>query len=189
MRFTNIRNKDGKTLTTYETVIMAATLKDLLAALGFITDYDLINKRSFRLSLNRGSFRINTAMLGRNGRRDSRWQDTIKGYKFTDVPTWEQRKDYNHEVNRYLDELGISATVRNGLYTIRKGREAVTSWTPMDNSFDIEPASDLHEELDSDARIKAHRKAQYAERKAAAQARRPKVVRDAIREDLLSETV
>ena len=108
-------------------------LKHELNALGFITDCTVLNSRSIKIGLHMISFRVDTKRLGYNARIGA-YVKSPKGYKRTDVPTWDQRVQFNDTVNRVFDQLGLQATIRSGCYTVRNRDGAMTEQDWHDQS-------------------------------------------------------
>jgi len=174
MRATNIRIA-GKKPTREELAHVADMLRGAYLLAGYVTDVE-IRGAALTISSGMGQFRVDTDRLGYNARlpRDS-WHgfggqgNTIRGYARTDVPTWEQRVEFNNLTNGVLDALNVSATIRSGPFTVRSARDgAVTSWDryAYPAAMDIVP---LTAEMiaEGDEAMRAHRRAQRAARKAA----------------------
>lgn len=165
-------------------------LKHELNALGFITDCTVLNSRSIKIGLHMISFRVDTKRLGYNARIGA-YVKSPKGYKRTDVPTWDQRVQFNDTVNRVFDQLGLQATIRSGCYTVRNRDGAMTeqdwhdqspSWMGSQGELynhytweimsKIVSEADAREECDSDRLEQEHREAQRPKRLAAAREKR-----------------
>lgn len=127
MKITRIRDKDNKKLDRHVLEQIAKELELKAAMLGFI-HYAYVDGSSIRTGINSKSFVINTGMLGHNG-RVGRFVDSVKGYKRTNLPTWEQRVAMNHLVNDVLDSYEVSANVKSGNYIVRTSSgDRVSSW-------------------------------------------------------------
>lgn len=187
MRATGIRFKtlsvkpDEKFLENLcQTIILRA------AAKGFNTEAHTLNGSAIKIGLHMASFRINTAMLGYNG-RISRFVSSPKGYKRTNVPTWEQRVEFNDLVNDVFDKYGLLANIKSGCFTVRdkkKGRHNEYDWenqTPswmgyhgdMFNGMGelcsrIVTEKEAREECDSDRREAEHKAATAESRRESA---------------------
>ena len=54
------------------------------------------------------------------------------GDRLTNLPTWDQRVEFNNIVNAVLNKFRVSANVKSGFYTIRKGFECMTEYDWQD---------------------------------------------------------
>lgn len=131
MILTKIRNNDGK-LKAKSLQTLANALSKALTKEGFITDVTVKNSSSLKLGLHSRCFSINTQKLGHNAviySADSSMKFK-KGYKRTNVPVWDQRVRFNDVVNDVLDSFRVSANIKSGPFTIRKGYDRGTedSW-------------------------------------------------------------
>jgi hypothetical protein len=135
------------------------------AKAGFITGSHRLTGTAIKIGMHMSSFRINTAKLGYNARvgRTSAygWHgiQCSKGYKRTNVPTWEQREEFNHLVNDIFDRFGLVATIVSGNYTVRTRSGRVDDWNyggdrgngwSGDACHDIVSEKEARESLDSD---------------------------------------
>lgn len=146
--------------------ILAATGKA-----GYITDAHRLTGSAIKIGLHMSSFRVDTAKLGHNA-RVGRFVKSPKGYKRTDVPTWDQRVEFNDIVNDVFDRYGLVALIKSGSFTVRdkrEGRKDEGDWQyqkPMHYGFDycpdeIMPEADARDACDSD-RLEAEHKAAQA---------------------------
>jgi len=112
-----------------------------------------------KIGLHMCSFRINSIIHGYNARIDSsHHQKTIKGYKRTDIPTWEQRESFNHIVNNVFDRYVINATIVSGAFKVRDSREGrIDSWYCTGALSEIIPEKRAREICDSDEKEKTAR--------------------------------
>lgn len=155
---------------------------------GFITEASLVNSSSIKIGLHMSSFRVDTAKLGHNARVGRQTHlcayfksDSPKGYKRTDVPTWEQRVQFNDIVNDMFDAYGLMATIRSGAYVVRTrdGRRAEWDWAHEGDSSGnwscdaqrdiIMSEAEARELLDSDRLEAEHKVKQRLQRKLARQ--------------------
>lgn len=142
------------------------------AKAGFITGSHRLTGTAIKIGMHMSSFRINTAKLGHNarvGRTNAYgWHgiQSPKGYKRTNVPTWEQREDFNHLVNDVFDKFGLVATITSGNYTVRTRSGRVNDWNyggdrgkgwSGDACRDIVTEKEAREDLDSDRLEAEHR--------------------------------
>jgi hypothetical protein len=171
MKCTSIKFKNGSKVGSLEALCW--DLHNALTANGFKTEVEVKNSTSIKIGMHMSSFRIITSELGYNG-RISRFCKSPKGYKRTDVPTWDQRVEFNDIVNAKFDEHGLSATIKSGCYSIRKGTHSFneSDWqdqTPTNRGYAFEP-DQIHSEeecrdiMDSDTREAEHKAKQKAER-------------------------
>lgn len=96
-------------------------LRMRFARAGFITDVFPMSSTSIKVGLRQRSFKLDLTRHDRNLRHNPHMASTL-----TDTPTWEQRVQFNTIVNSVLNKLKISANVKSGPFTIRKGREVFT---------------------------------------------------------------
>lgn len=85
---------------------------------GFITDAEPIGKYSIKIGMHSRCFRVNTTMIGHNA-RVGRYISSPKGYKRTDVPTWDQRVEFNDIVNNCFDRAGLAGRIMSGTFKVR----------------------------------------------------------------------
>lgn len=131
MRASNIRNKDNKTLSSVELKDLCRVIVATAAQYGFITDAEVISGGAIKIALHMSSFRIDTHKLGHNA-RIGRYVKSPKGYKRTDVPTWEQREGFNHLINDVFDKRKLSARIVSGPYDVRsKSNGRIDEWYPV----------------------------------------------------------
>lgn len=97
------------------------TLRRRLASAGFITEVNALTRTSMKIGLRMRSFKIDRAMHNRNLRHNPHLPSVL-----TDSPTWAQRVEFNNIVNNVLDKFCLSANVRSGLFTIRRGVKCMT---------------------------------------------------------------
>jgi hypothetical protein len=163
MRATNIRIA-GKKPTREQLKDVVCMLNDAYQSAGYLTGVE-ISGAAVLISSGLGQFRVDTDKLGHNA-RFRRWGSPVRGYVRTDVPTWEQRVDFNNITNRVFDAMDATATIRSGPFTVRDRDGAHTWWDR--NAY---PAADIvpltAEMLAEGAEaIRAHRRAKRAARKA-----------------------
>lgn len=170
MKLTCIRTQTGDKPVDDQISAVENELNNAFSASGFITDVNL----SFgKIGLHMRSFRINTDTLGHNA-RTSPWGREIAGWKKTDVPTWDQRVEFNDIINNVFDRFGWSANIKSGTFHIRSkkiGAFNESDWNDQDRGGfygnsgpDVFP---LTEDMIADAKDahKAHRKAKREKKK------------------------
>jgi hypothetical protein len=120
MKATRIKQvqKTGASTLVSESILEAvcAEIVSLTAKVGFITGARVVSKGGISIGIHSRQFRINTAKLGYNARLCG---DSPKGYKRVDVPTWDQRVEFNGIVNKVFDRFKLSASIISGNYTVR----------------------------------------------------------------------
>lgn len=159
---------------------------------GFKTNAYALGATSMKIGLHMSSFRVDTALLGHNarvGRENAYGWNGIKspkGYKRTDVPTWDQRVLFNDFVNEIFDKHGISATIKSGCFTIRIGTDAKCESDWFNDSYgaqgfsstasdQIVPEIQARIECDSDRLEAEHKESMKSHRAAVSKARREKL--------------
>lgn len=114
MKITNIRISKAKP-TSVQLVSIVVELRKRFAKAGFETGVEQLTSTSISIGLHMRSFQLDLSKHDRNLYR-SRCGD-----KLTNLPTWDQRVEFNDIVNAVLSKAKASATVRSGPFTIRKG--------------------------------------------------------------------
>lgn len=130
MRITGIRYSNDKKVTEHTLNELCSIIASKMERAGFITGTEVLNSSAIKVGLHMSSFRINTSKLGHNA-RVGKYVSSPKGYKRTDVPTWDQRVEFNNIVNSILDKNGIKATIKSGCFTVRdkvKGAHIESDW-------------------------------------------------------------
>lgn len=123
MKLTKIRKFPGTSATLAKAsqrdlkeLIKLVEIKMLIK--GFEVQGEIVNSSSIKLGSNKMQFRVIPEKLGYNTRVNPHL-----GMRRTRCPSWEQRVDFNRTLNRILDDLGYSANVFSGPFTIRQGLE------------------------------------------------------------------
>lgn len=93
-----------------------------LRNVGFITDATQKTSTCIKLGLRMRSFSIDIEKMPHN----IQYNPFRPQGKLTNLPTWNQRVEYNNIVNRVLTALGISAKVTSGEYLVRDGEMELT---------------------------------------------------------------
>lgn len=130
MRITGIRYKSGSKASEAELKQLCKTAVNKLEVQGFITEAHVLSSSAIKIGLPMRSFRIDVNHIGHNA-RISQHVSSPKGYKRTDVPTWDQRVAFNDTVNALLDKWEIVALVKSGCFTVRdklKGAHSESDW-------------------------------------------------------------
>lgn len=139
MKITNMRldNPNGRLLTRQEIAAVLGDLERAIYRAGFVSNVREISKSGVNIAVSGKTFKINPKFHGYNARvgyYDGRGVVVQKasetGYVKTDIPTWEQRVEFNHLINDVLDKHNVSADVRSTGNFIVRSREtgAVRDW-------------------------------------------------------------
>lgn len=120
MKITRMKIK-GKAVNAGQRFAVLRELNRRFAKAGFRTNVEPLTATALKVGLHMCSFRIDRDMHDRNLRHNP-----YTGTKLTDIPTWEQRVEFNNIVNAVLNKFKISASVRSGPFTIRDGLTACT---------------------------------------------------------------
>lgn len=115
MKVTKIKGKNNKRLTPLAMQLLIMTLNARLRKVGYITEVSQLNSQSIRIGLRMRSFSVDLKVHGYNT------QHTPYGSRRTNLPSWEQRVEYNNIINDVLNKFGISCKVVSGPFTIRDG--------------------------------------------------------------------
>ena len=93
---------------------------------GFRTSISVTTSTGLKIGLHMCTFRIDRSIHDRNLRHNP-----FIGSKLTDIPTWEQRVEFNDIVNSVLNKFKVSGRIRSGPFTIRDGMHAFNEndWT------------------------------------------------------------
>jgi len=164
MRMTKIRNAEGKKLEARQLEALRNELARAIEADHFITGVYVINGTRIDTGLHMKSFTIDTSILPKNARVGGHCS-SIKGYKRTNLPTWEQREQHNHTINDVLDKFGVKANVKSGSYEVRDfdtGR--VNHWYEDRgwNNAEVMTETEARECCDSDRLEAEHKAKMYA---------------------------
>lgn len=115
----SIRTRKNELPSTDLMLDLERTLARRLEKAGFMTRVEAKTRSCLKIGLHRASFRINKAKLGSNARVQYQYGRSKKGYVRTDVPTWEQRVEFNDIVNDVFDRFKLSARIKSGIFSIR----------------------------------------------------------------------
>lgn len=117
MKVTSIRIK-GLKPEDIELQIIQSQLEYRFAKAGFITEVSIVNKTSLKIGLWMKSFKLDTNKWDRNLQINPHLSP-----KLTTTPNWDQRVSFNNIVNSVLNKFKVSANVKSGPFTIRKGKQ------------------------------------------------------------------
>lgn len=118
MRITSIRTKNNSKPESVDMQRLMLLIKARFKRAGFITDITSVSPTALKIGLHMRCFSIDTVKLGSNARLGA-YTHSPKGYKRTNLPTWNQRVEFNDIVNACLDKFNYTASVRSGPFTIR----------------------------------------------------------------------
>lgn len=133
MKITSMRHGRNRALPSTDLILeIERTLRARFKRAGFITEVHAQTRSSLKIGMHMCSFRIDTNVHDRNLRHNPHLPS-----KLTNVPTWDQRVVFNDIVNAVLNKFRISANVRSGEFTIRKGTECMTEndWSDQKPSW------------------------------------------------------
>lgn len=139
---------------------LVSMLNNKFKEAGFITDITIESSSSIKIMTNSRVFTIDTEKLGRNVRY-SKLINSITGWKYTNLPTWKERVEFNHIVNDCFDALNMESNIVSGVYKVRSyhfGRANELDWKGdsnqcfITNNSHIEKATDQHYEERKKAR-------------------------------------
>lgn len=132
MRATGIRYTSGSKATEQELKQLCSIAVDKLEARGFITEAEVLSSSAIKIGLPGRSFRIDVNHLGHNARL-GHFVSSPKGYKRTDVPTWDQRVIFNDVVNELFDKWDLVALIKSGCFTVRDKRRGAHNESDWEN--------------------------------------------------------
>jgi len=125
MKITWLRDETGKKIDTTRADNLGAQLINQLAAAGFITDNIGLQK----IGMHNKCFVVDTNILGYN-KSVGRWNNSVVGFTRTNIPTWEQRVQFNNIINKFFDDNGLTAKIISGDFLIRCHKTgAKTDWS------------------------------------------------------------
>lgn len=116
MKITRMNIKGKKLSSTMADVVFE--LKKRFSKAGFITGVSVVNSQSIKIGLHMRSFSLDVTKHDRN------LQVNPYGKRLTNLPTWDQRVEFNNIVNSVLNKFKVSANVKSGPYTIREGLDS-----------------------------------------------------------------
>jgi hypothetical protein len=108
------------------------------AGLLYNTYIEKLNSTSFKISGNSRSFSIDVQKLGYNAQHNPFLNG--KGFRRTNLPTWDQRVEFNNIVNAVFTEMNLVANIKSGFYVIRQGsiELKVRDWVQQKPSFQLQ---------------------------------------------------
>lgn len=131
MKAKRIRYQDGSKVEQGVLHLVCETIVRRAARVGFIVDAEMEDDSTIDIGLHMRSFRIDVNKIGHNAKLNGQYgHKSPKGYIRTDVPTWDQRVEFNNLVNAVFDSHKLIASIISGNYTVRKPHMggAVRSW-------------------------------------------------------------
>ena len=135
MKITKIRH-NGTFPSHMLLVKLEAALAEAFSCAGFVTDVSIVNQTCIKTGLHMCSFKLDTNKHMRNLR------NTPYRVSLTNIPTWDQRVEFNDIVNAILTKYNVSANVKSGPFTIRAGFNVFTE----SDWYDQKPEYILHNE-------------------------------------------
>lgn len=148
MKITKIRDKNGESVDTYTLERVCIELERRFDKAGFITGVE-IRGSAIYCGMRMKSFTIDPKKRGHNADTSRYAQQTAKGYRRTTIPTWDERKEYNHIINDVLDKFKLKANAYNSVLYIRyydSGR--VNDWFHFQISNGERVYYEIHKEKD-----------------------------------------
>jgi hypothetical protein len=108
-----------------ELELVCDEIENHMRSLGFKCEANIVNSTALKVDWNKSQFRIDTDKLGYNT------QCRPGHLRRTNLPSWDQRVEFNDALNAILTRFGFSANVKSGPFTIREGFEIFTEsdWT------------------------------------------------------------
>lgn len=125
MKFTKFTRTTAKKDKEINKAELASELVKVLAEKGFITEVKEVKSNGFSLSKNKASFFIDEEKLGTNLRPAS---GTLTKYKRTNIPTWEERVEYNLTIQEFINEKGLSCKITSGCFIIKDHERDYTEY-------------------------------------------------------------
>lgn len=114
MKITYLR-ENGKKIDRIERELLSTMLEHELGRAGFITEVTDLSK----IGLHMKSFIVNTDMLGYNKRVDHMYCNSLVGFKKTQIPTWDQRVEFNNIINNFFDRHDLVGKIVSGVFLVR----------------------------------------------------------------------
>ncbi len=115
MKITKMRNKKNEVLSTDVVLAFERELKLQFSKAGFLTNVAIITRTAVKIGLHMRSFSLDLTKHSRN------LQLNPYKPKLTNLPTWDQRVEFNDIVNNAMDKFKLSGNIKSGPYTIRQG--------------------------------------------------------------------
>lgn len=132
MKITRLKDNQGKKLSEEMIDKLSAQLQLRLAQAGYITDVCIDDK----IGLHMKQFIIDTDILPKNIRENS-FNNTLTGWTYTNIPTWEQRVEFNNIINEFFDANNLTARIISGVFLVRcqiEGPKNESNWYIDDRS-------------------------------------------------------
>lgn len=124
--------KTKKLLTTQELTLLCEQIVLAQARAGYITEAQIKTTGAIRIGLHMKCFVVDVKRLGYNAVIASHVK-SIKGYKRSNMPLWDQREEFNHIVNKIFDRWELQAHIKSGYYTVRTIKlGAIKEWECVD---------------------------------------------------------
>lgn len=120
MKITKIRTKQNEKPSMDVLNSVKTDLNLAFKKAGFITDVYIINNVSMKIGLHMRSFSLDLTKHDRNLQCNPHLNP-----KLTNLPTWDQRVIFNNLINKVFNKYKLSANIKSGPFTIRKGFESM----------------------------------------------------------------
>ena len=135
MNITSIRFNSKKP-TEKQLKQLCSLIESRMKTIGFEVGAWKITSSAVKVSAHRQSFTVNPLIRGHNLRHNPMYPKP----RLTRTPTWNQRVEFNVVLNGILDSLAITANIKSGEYTIRKGFTVYTEsdWDTQQPSWERE---------------------------------------------------
>lgn len=118
MNVIKIRYVDGSKLTRRISEEYSRLLQGELERAGFITEVTAKTHTQWKIGLHMKCFVIDTDVLGQNIRH-SRYKASLVGFVKTNLPTWDERVEFNDIINDFLDRNQLRCNIKSGPFTVR----------------------------------------------------------------------
>ncbi len=133
MKATRIRDHKGEVPSTELILKLEKLLLKEMKAHGYISGVEIKTRTEIKIGLHMCSFRIDTQIHGHNADYSHVGRMCKAGYKRTSIPTWSQREDFNHMVNRCFNKLKLSAKIVSGPFLVRSHETGeIINWSSHD---------------------------------------------------------
>lgn len=121
MKLTKLRNKDGEKFSWEELESISRDLQNSIGAAGYESEACQVNSTCIKIGLHKRSFSV---VLARHGYNTQHGMGGAK--RRTNLPSWDQRVDFNNIINSVLDDHQASCNIKSGEYIIRQGTKSFT---------------------------------------------------------------
>ena len=109
---------NGQVPSTDQILKIVKTISRAYKQIGFDCPVSALNRTSIKIGEGYSLFRVVVSSRGYNAYVGSHISSP-KGYKRTNVPTWDQRVEFNNILNGILDAFNVVCNVKSGPFTVR----------------------------------------------------------------------